>query len=554
MVLHLLLALHENEGTVRGWLLFASLRDEPTLLLVVGNVAVVGRDSLKLDLDFALHGASDAEVVVAVDSLEDNLLLDKILVLVAADPGWASTESGRVLLILVRLLNDIVVGVGAHDVKAVVGLVRWLNLVCHLIEVVVDDLTEVNESVLLNLNLSVHIDLYTRGVNDSKIANVVLAILADNHELRLPKFLVVGDLVVVSLTLANLVDTFGTVNADFKVLKLLGIDSLETHVQLVSGSLVRHGLESVAAEVGGNFKLLLRELAQVDGGQIAVTIELGEARVSADAHAVGETANLHVLGVEFTLVDLNLILEGVVTDRGASIGNLLDHSGDLSRVLSEAEDEVASNGGILVRGHVLIVELRDLVHVSELTEGTEEVIGGDGGLALEESEPEDLGALGLEMSANPLGQIIVHDVLEVDLVKIVGPGVEHGEALVLYALGAVLLDVLLKELEVSLIGVDWVAQVISIDWLLLVADERANRLNARARLKILSLDREIENLGDVVVGSDADLTHDADEDLLETLKVPVLVDAGVDDAGVEHLLRLHSQQVAEVVDGVDFVV
>lgn len=99
-------------------------------------------------------------------------------------------------------------------------------------------------------------------------------------------------------------------------------------------------------------------------------------------------------------------------------------------------------------------------------------------MALEESEPEDLGALGLEHGANPVGQIVVHDVLEVDLVKIVGPGVEHGEALVLYALATVLLDVLLKELEVGLVGVDGVTQVISIDRFLLVADERANRLNA----------------------------------------------------------------------------
>jgi hypothetical protein len=56
--------------------------------------------------------------------------------------------------------------------------------------------------------------------------------------------------------------------------------------------------------------------------------------------------------------------------------------------------------------------------------------------------------------------------------------VEHGEALVLYALATVLLDVLLKELEVGLVGVDGVTQVISIDRFLLVADERANRLNA----------------------------------------------------------------------------
>ena len=73
-------------------------------------------------------------------------------------------------------------------------------------------------------------------------------------------------------------------------------------------------------------------------------------------------------------------------------------------------------------------------------------------------------------------------------------------------------------------------------------------------MKVLGLDSEIKNLGNVVVGNDADLLHDADEDLLEALEVPVLVDAGVDDTRVEHLLRLHSEKVAEVVDGVDLFV
>lgn len=161
MVVHLLLALHENEGTVRGRLLLSGLRDEPTLLLVVSDVAVVGRDSLKLNLNLTFHGTADAEVVVTVDGLKDDLLLDEVLVLIRADPGGAGTESRRILLTFVRLLDNIVVGVGAHDVEGVVSLGRRLSLVCNLIEVVVNDLTEIDESILLDLNLSVHVNLYT---------------------------------------------------------------------------------------------------------------------------------------------------------------------------------------------------------------------------------------------------------------------------------------------------------------------------------------------------------------------------------------------------------
>ena len=165
-----------------------------------------------------------------------------------------------------------------------------------------------------------------------------------------------------------------------------------------------------------------------------------------------------------------------------------------------------------------------------------------------------MGARRLELAADLIGQVVVHDVLEVDLVEIVGPWVKHGEALILDALGAVLLDVFLEELEVSFISVDRVSKVIGIDRLLLVADERADCLDARARLKILGLDREIEDLGDVVVGNNVDLLQNADEDLLEALEVPVLVDASVDDTGIEHLLCLHGQEVEEVVHGVDLLI
>ena len=145
----------------------------------------------------------------------------------------------------------------------------------------------------------------------------------------------------------------------------------------------------------------------------------------------------------------------------------------------EAEDEVACDGGILVGGKVRIVELRDFVEVSQLTEGSKEVISGHGSLTLKEGEPEDLSTLGRQALAYLLGQIVVHDVFEVDFVEVVGPWVEHREALVLYALSAVLLDVFLQEFKLGLVGVDWVAEIILIDGLLRVTDEGADGLDAR---------------------------------------------------------------------------
>ena len=56
------------------------------------------------------------------------------------------------------------------------------------------------------------------------------------------------------------------------------------------------------------------------------------------------------------------------------------------------------------------------------------------------------------MRADLFCEVVVHDVLEVDLVKVVGPGVKHGKAFMFNALGAVLLNVLFNERKFSLVG------------------------------------------------------------------------------------------------------
>ena len=248
----------------------------------------------------------------------------------------------------------------------------------------------------------------------------------------------------------------------------------------MGGSLIRDRLKSAAAKIDGDLKLLRRELTELDGAQVAVAVELVEAGVRVHLQAAREAIDLKVFNIELTLVNFNLVLEGVVTDTGAGISDLLHNLRDLRAVALQAEHEIAGDCSILVGGQVLVVELRDLVHVAQLAEGTEEVIGRDGHLALEERKPENLCALGLEGLADLVGEIIIHNVLEVDLVEIISPWVQHGEALVLDALLAVLLDVFLEELEVSLVSVDWVVEFVSVDWLLLVTNERANGLDARA--------------------------------------------------------------------------
>jgi len=64
----------------------------------------------------------------------------------------------------------------------------------------------------------------------------------------------------------------------------------------------------------------------------------------------------------------------------------------------------------------------------------------------------------------------------------------------------------------------------------------------------------VKELHESVGAADTHGLEDADQDHLESLKVPVLVDDGVDDVGGEHLLCFASQKVAEVVHHVDSLV
>lgn len=150
--------------------------------------------------------------MVAVDGFENDLFLDEVFVLVGADPGGAGAQSRGVLLSLIDLLNVVVAGIGSHDEERVLWLLVRHRLVGHLVEVVMNDFTKINQSVLLDLNLSVHVNLNTRGVDNTEITDEVFAVFADNHELRLPQLLVVGDLVVVGLTFTNFEDTLGSIN------------------------------------------------------------------------------------------------------------------------------------------------------------------------------------------------------------------------------------------------------------------------------------------------------------------------------------------------------
>lgn len=86
----------------------------------------------------------------------------------------------------------------------------------------------------------------------------------------------------------------------------------------------------------------------MNGPEVTIRLKVSHARVL--AKLVRDTSDFEALEAEISLVDFDLILERVVTDTATSINYLLHDSLNLLAMVIETEHEVASDGGVLVRG------------------------------------------------------------------------------------------------------------------------------------------------------------------------------------------------------------
>ena len=64
-------------------------------------------------------------------------------------------------------------------------------------------------------------------MDKAEISDVILPTDVDDHELCFPKFLVVWDLIVIGLTFSDLENTSITLESDFHILELFGVDALK---------------------------------------------------------------------------------------------------------------------------------------------------------------------------------------------------------------------------------------------------------------------------------------------------------------------------------------
>lgn len=87
---------------------------------------------------------------------------------------------------MIVLVNFVVpVTLLPHDNKVLRGLLNRFLVVEQLVEMVVDNFTDIYDAILVELYLSLEIELDPGGVNKAQVTNIVLPVRANDHKLRL---------------------------------------------------------------------------------------------------------------------------------------------------------------------------------------------------------------------------------------------------------------------------------------------------------------------------------------------------------------------------------
>jgi hypothetical protein len=126
-------------------------------------------------------------------------------------------------------------------------------------------------------------------------------------------------------------------------------------------------------------------------------------------------------------------------------------------VLLQTHLEVSLDHETLVLRVLRLEDFGGETHLAQLSDGVDELIRGAGKLGFEEGEPEDSGLMGRGKLADGSDLVFADDVLEVNGIQVVGPGMEDAEAVVLHVLPSELLDVCLEELEGGLVSLQGVS-------------------------------------------------------------------------------------------------
>ena len=209
--------------------------------------------------------------------------------------------------------------------------------------------------------------------------------------------------------------------------------------------------------------------------------------------------------IKWSSVSFKLVSQSVKTSINSCRDNIIDDTFYLRSIIGQWDNKVVRLGDMLILLEISLIKLTNSVDLTHFRNSSEEIICGNRGLAFEKWEPKTLRISVFESFYHLLSNVVVYDVLEINKIKVVGPGMKNTETLMFDSLNSVLLNVFLYELVGCFISRDWVGKIIGINGFLRVANERANRFDARRWLQILVFDVSVEQLGKTIKASDIKL-------------------------------------------------
>lgn len=141
---------------------------------------MISRDILQLDLHVPFNRFANCVVLFAfVVSPENDAVLDILTILLWTDPSRFGADFWV-------LVVKIVFFVLAEDLKLGTVGDRWGLNVRKLVNVIVYDLSQVDDGSFLELNLTFLIQLHASRMEESHVSDIVLSIDGANHKLCLP--------------------------------------------------------------------------------------------------------------------------------------------------------------------------------------------------------------------------------------------------------------------------------------------------------------------------------------------------------------------------------
>ena len=173
----------------------------------------------------------------------------------------------------------------------------------NFIEVIMNNFSKINKHILLDLNISVFVNLYSWSVYDTHVSDKIFAIFTDNHKLRFPKFFIIWNLVMISITFSNFVNSWASIESNLKVFYLLSVNSFKHQIQFMSCSFIWNAIEWSSLQIRGRtcFKFFNLKFRKNFVGWKCV-----ETRLKLQIKSSWQ--NLDIVGsLKFTRVSFNLI-------------------------------------------------------------------------------------------------------------------------------------------------------------------------------------------------------------------------------------------------------